>query len=412
MTDLVKLYLQAGDGGNGKVSFRREKYVAKGGPDGGYGGNGGNIILQGDKNLSTLKHLSHMDRVEAKRGQTGSKRNRHGADAPDEILKVPIGTVVWVVADNNQADYRRHSLDNVRVFRRHEAEFEKFYLSWDAGKPKVKEIDQLSHFYTPQDELADLDLKNLNLEKLDKYQFAEITEDGQQIVVCQGGFGGRGNITFKSSTNTTPREAEYGTSGERRVVFLELKLLADVGLLGFPSAGKSTLINQLTNANSKTASYHFTTLEPHLGVLKIHDKDLVIADLPGLVEGASSGKGLGYSFLRHAENTQALVYVLSLDEAVIFDDSLSAEEKVDTLFETFEKLQAEAKSYSQKLADKPYLLAVTKQDLYSDEVEKELLERLQELQKKSKQNVEFALVSGATGEGTKNLTQKIFELTQ
>jgi GTP-binding protein len=265
----------------------------------------------------------------------------------------------------------------------------------------------------------------------ERLKLAEISKEGQRVALCRGGAGGRGNIAFKSSTNTTPRTAERGMSGEQKTITLELKLLADVGLVGLPNAGKSTLLTKITRANPKTADYPFTTLEPNLGILTFDKnqtaKDLVVADIPGLIEGAHQGKGLGHDFLRHIENSRALVFVLFLDENVLSDTNLTDEQKAELVWRQYQQLQTELKEYQKDLPaaqptgekeragqaewagkvemlKKPALIALNKIDLYSPE----LISAVERRFKKTNQKI--LPFSGFTGENLSKLVQKIVEL--
>jgi GTPase len=393
MIDLVKLLLIAGNGGNGKVSFRREKYVAKGGPNGGYGGNGGDIILVGDSHTATLKHLAGITKIEAEHGERGGKKKMHGADSEPQYVKVPVGTTIWVIAESELAHRRRKHLPNLRSFNKSEINMESFELEEEGKNPKSREAAELSHIYDEEVLATNFRVKNVNVNEVVKEKLIDITKHGQEVVVCQGGFGGRGNIAFKNSRNTTPLIAEYGSIGERRVILAELKLLANVGLVGFPNAGKSTLVSKVTKANPKIGSYPFTTLEPHLGVLETKfGKELVIADIPGLVEGASEGKGLGFSFLRHVEACQVLLYILSLDESVIYDKSRTDQQKADVLWQELETLKRELDQYGDEILNKPHLVGINKSDLYSDE----LKEAIRKIFKKGGE--EILIFSGYTGD--------------
>ncbi len=243
--DEAIITVTAGNGGAGAVSFRREKYIPRGGPDGGDGGDGGSVWLQGDAGLNTLADFRHQRQFKAKNGETGAGRQRFGKSAEDIIIKVPLGTIVWA---------------------------------------------------TETDEVM-----------------GEITNHDQKLLVAHGGHGGRGNINFKSSVNRAPRQSTPGTSGERRELRLELKVLADVGLLGFPNAGKSTLISAMSAARPKVADYPFTTLYPNLGVVSLEPgRSFVIADIPGLIEGAAEGAGLGIQFLKHLQRTHLLLHLVDL----------------------------------------------------------------------------------------------------
>ncbi len=283
--DEVEVFVKGGAGGRGCVSFRREKYVPRGGPDGGDGGRGGAVILEGDEGLSTLLDFRYRRHYVAPRGGHGQGADRHGADAPDLILRVPLGTVV-----------------------------------------RERESGRL---------------------------LGEITRHGERLVVARGGRGGRGNAAFATPTRRAPRIAEPGEPGEERWLVLELKLLADVGVVGFPNAGKSTLVSRLSAARPKIAAYPFTTLAPTLGLVRGDDQPgFVIADVPGLIPGAAEGKGLGLRFLRHLERTRLLVHLVDLDPATGRDP-----------VEDWRAIQRELAAYSPELAARPQILAANKTDL-------------------------------------------------
>jgi len=283
--DQVKIYVKAGDGGNGVRSFRREKHVPYGGPDGGDGGNGGDVILEATERMSTLLDLQFLQHHIAKDGGHGEGSNRHGRSAPSHVIRVPVGTV-------------------------------------------AKDFDT--------DEVL-----------------ADLTEDGQQAIVALGGRGGRGNARFATATNRVPTRSDPGTCGEEHWLQLELKLLADVGLVGYPNAGKSTLIAAISHARPKIADYPFTTLTPNLGVVSVdEDQSFVVADIPGLIEGAHEGKGLGFQFLRHIERTTYLLHLVDISEGVPVDP-----------VESLQALRTELKLYNPDLAKKPYAVAATKLDI-------------------------------------------------
>ena len=298
--DYAKVNVKAGDGGNGIVAFRREKYVPKGGPAGGGGGKGGSIILRADEGLRTLIDFRYQTHYKGKRGDHGSGAKQHGRSADDIVLRVPVGTVV-----------------------------------------------------------RDADTKKL---------LGDLRHHGQEIVVAQGGRGGRGNARFVSSTHRAPAFAENGEKGEERWITLELKLLADVGLVGFPNVGKSTIISRVSAAKPKIANYHFTTLEPNLGMVRVDaGRSFVIADVPGLVEGAAEGAGLGHRFLRHVERTRVLVHVVDL----------SGSEGRDPL-EDLAVIRGELERYAPQLNEKPMVIVANKVDLMSDDDRDAALARLSE----------------------------------
>jgi GTP-binding protein len=289
--DYLKMYVCSGNGGKGSVHLHREKYITKGGPDGGDGGRGGHIILKGNQNLWTLHHLKFKKHFRAGHGGHGSKSRSTGADGTDVYVEVPLGTVVKDNETNNM--------------------------------------------------------------------LFEITTHGQEVVLCQGGMGGRGNWHFKSSTNQTPRYAQPGTPGEEKNVTIELKILADVGLVGFPNAGKSTLLSVITAAKPKIADYEFTTLKPNLGIVDYRDyQSFVMADIPGIIEGAAEGKGLGHYFLRHIERNSILLFLIPADASDI-------KKQYDILLD-------ELKRYNPEMLDKERLVAISKSDLLDNELQTEL----------------------------------------
>lgn len=283
--DYAEIEVKAGDGGNGAVAFRREKYVPKGGPSGGNGGNGGSVYLIADENLSTLLDFRYKRKYVAGKGQPGGSSLKDGKNGEDVIIKVPVGTIVK-----------------------------------DADTGKV---------------------------------LFDLSQNGQKVLVAKGGKGGKGNSNFATPTRRTPRFAEPGKPGEEKRIILELKLIADVGLVGFPNAGKSTLISSISAARPKIADYLFTTLEPVLGIVKYKDfKSFTVADIPGIIEGAHQGKGLGIKFLRHIERTKILLFLI---------DITSADYQRD-----FDILYNELKKYSRKLVEKKILVALSKADLLSE----------------------------------------------
>jgi GTP-binding protein len=283
--DYVKINIYSGNGGKGSAHFRREKYITKGGPDGGDGGRGGHIIFVTDKSLWTLYHFKFKKHFKCGHGGDGSGSRSTGADGEDVIIRVPIGTVIKDFKTNN-----------------------------------------IIH---------------------------ETIEDGEEKIILKGGKGGLGNWNFRSSTNQAPRYAQPGIKGEEKQLVLELKLLADVGLVGFPNVGKSTLLKTLTSAKPKIGNYEFTTLKPNLGIVEYRDfKSFVIADIPGIIEGASEGRGLGHYFLRHIERNSVLLFLLSSES--------------DDIVKQYEVLLNELKKYNPELLDKQRLIAISKSDLLDE----------------------------------------------
>ena len=289
--DYVKMHVSSGKGGKGSVHLHREKFITKGGPDGGDGGRGGHVILKGNSNLWTLIHLKFKRHFKAGHGGHGSKSRSSGSDGEDVYVEVPLGTVV------------RDTETNDIIF--------------------------------------------------------EITENGEEKIVVEGGMGGRGNSHFKSPTNQTPRYAQPGVDGQEHRITLELKVLADVGLVGFPNAGKSTLLSVVTSAKPKIADYEFTTLKPNLGIVKYRDfQTFVMADIPGIIEGAAEGKGLGYYFLRHIERNSILLFLIPADAP-----DISAQ---------YEILLDELRRYNPEMLDKDRLIAISKSDMLDEELKAEL----------------------------------------
>jgi GTP-binding protein len=404
MIDLITLKLVAGNGGRGKISFRREKYVAKGGPDGGDGGNGGSIIIRATDKISTLRPYAGVKQIIAEDGQQGSKQKKHGQQGQDKIIEVPVGTSVTLLAENQTSAYRRQRYG---------------FVNEDGSQRLLKPADLQANQVPPQSNIqrqqyfVDYDVSDSNyyLEPDESKplkqpeEIAQLSEVGQELVLCQGGFGGRGNTKFKSSRKTTPREAEHGTFGEQKLVKLELKLLADLALVGFPNAGKSTFLSKVTAANPKIANYPFTTLEPNLGIMALKSaQEIVVADIPGLIEGASQGKGLGHDFLRHIENCQALMYLLFLEETVVFDQTLKIQDKSQLLIKQYRALQTELKEHNPQLLKKPALVSLNKADLYSSEEIKEFQTVF------NKEKIQLLVFSAITGEGLTEVTDKIEQL--
>ncbi len=323
--DQVKIEVKAGDGGNGAVAFRREKYIEKGGPSGGDGGRGGSVIFVADEGLTTLLDFRYQPRHHARNGGHGLGSDCNGRDAEDTILRVPVGTL-----------------------------------------------------------LLDAETKEV---------VADLSVPSEQFVAVKGGRGGLGNMNFATSTRQTPRFAQDGIIGELRVLVLELKLLADVGLIGFPNAGKSTLIARISKARPKIADYPFTTLVPNLGVVQYKDRlSFVVADIPGLIEGASDGAGLGLQFLRHVERCRVLIHLVDLSKA---DEGRTPKNDYDTI-------NKELKAYSSTLAQKPQVLVANKVDLPHA---REALKAFESAMKK--RNTAVLPLSGATGEGLEKVLDAV-----
>ena len=321
--DYVKINVASGNGGSGSKHFRREKYITKGGPDGGDGGRGGHVILKGNKNLWTLISFKFKRHFKAEHGESGGKNRSTGAFGKDLIIPVPLGTVVYD-STNNQ---------------------------------KIIEID-----------------------------------NEQDHTIVEGGKGGRGNWHFRSSTNQTPRYSQPGIKGVEKNITLELKVLADVGLVGFPNAGKSTLLKSLTAAKPKIADYPFTTLKPNLGIVKYRSlESFVIADIPGIIEGASEGKGLGHYFLRHIERNSILLFIIPCDTKSIKKEFLT--------------LRNELENYSPELIDKKFIVGISKKDLLDKELQCEILKECKEFFKK----IPFIIFSSISNEGIKTLKDTLWK---
>ncbi|MBU0475546.1 MAG: GTPase ObgE [Bacteroidetes bacterium] len=324
--DFAKIYVKAGDGGPGAVAFRREKFVAKGGPSGGNGGKGGDIIFVADNNLTTLLDFKYRRKSIANNGGRGEKALRDGKDAENIVIKVPVGTVI-----------------------------------------KSEETQEV---------LVDLD------------------ENGKEVVFLKGGIGGKGNSNFATATNQAPRYAQPGIEGKEMNIILELKLLADVGLVGFPNAGKSTFISVVSAARPKIADYPFTTLEPNLGIVKHKDyRSFVIADIPGIIEGAHVGKGLGHKFLKHIERTKVLL--------ILIDSTVEKPQK------EYDILLNELIEFSDLMKDKKRVIVFTKSDLLTDKEKK----KLQTKKIKNYDGTPF-LISSVTQDGTSNLIDALWNLIE
>ncbi len=327
--DEASIFVKAGNGGNGSASFRREKYIPYGGPDGGDGGRGGSVYLEGDSGLNTLVDFRHLRKYKAPNGQHGSGSNKTGKSGEDVVVRVPLGTIV-TDEENGQ-------------------------------------------------------------------HIGDVTEQRQKLLVAKGGKGGLGNVHFKSSTNRSPRQTVPGAAGDEIELHLELKVLADVGLLGFPNAGKSTLISAVSAARPKVADYPFTTLYPNLGVVRIDvERSFVIADIPGLIEGAAEGTGLGIQFLKHLQRTRLLLHLVDLAPLALDVDPA----------EQVRQLEYEMQKYDVTLMEKPRWLVFTKADLLPEE---EARARAGEAVAQLEWEAPWMLISSVTHSGTEELMQKVSE---
>jgi GTPase len=326
--DRIKVFAQAGGGGRGSVSFRREKFVPKGGPDGGDGGRGGDVILHADRHVDNLSNLFYEPIIKAKNGGHGMGKKMHGRSAPNKVVKVPVGTIVWPTDDG-----------------------------------KVS---------TTSEPIVDL------------------TRDGQEFVLCEGGAGGKGNVHFKSSRNRAPREYTEGVEGEQGHFLLELRTIADAGLVGYPNAGKSTLLREISAARPKVAAYPFTTLHPIIGVVELSEyRRVTIADIPGLIEGAHKGLGLGHEFLRHITRCRIFLFVVDV-----------AGSEGRNPVEDVQRLRKELDLYDPLLSQRPWFLIANKIDLPGVE------ENLNALRKKFPKT-EVVPFSAAKGEGIEELKKKL-----
>jgi GTPase len=324
--DYAEISISAGNGGDGAVTFRREKYVPKGGPSGGNGGDGGSIIIESHHNLSTLLDFRYRKKYKAGNGDPGGNSRKDGRNGKDVIIKVPVGTIIR-----------------------------------DAESGKI---------------LFDLD------------------DDNKRVIAAKGGKGGKGNSNFATPTNQAPRFAEPGKPGEQKSIILELKLIADIGLVGFPNAGKSTLISAISAARPKIADYPFTTLEPNLGIVQYKDyQSFTVADIPGIIEGAHEGKGLGLKFLRHIERTKVLVFLIDITSENYEND--------------YNILHNELKSYSKKLSQKPALLVLSKSDLVEEsEINKLIKKKIRKLDSR------IHIISAVTGAGIDPLLDILWDMIQ
>ncbi|MDY0089201.1 MAG: GTPase ObgE [Flavobacteriaceae bacterium] len=323
--DYVKVYAASGKGGKGSTHLHREKFIEKGGPDGGDGGRGGHVILKGNKNLWTLFHLKFMRHLKAGHGEDGGSSRSTGADGEDKIIEVPLGTVV----------------------------------------------------------------KDIETEQI----LFEVTEHDQEKILAIGGKGGLGNWHFRSATNQTPRYAQPGLPGEELDIILELKVLADVGLVGFPNAGKSTLLSVLTSAKPKIADYPFTTLKPNLGIVAYRDfQSFVIADIPGIIEGAAEGKGLGHYFLRHIERNSILLFLIPADASDIRKE--------------YDILMNELTEYNPELLDKDHFVVISKSDMLDDELKNEMKKQLE----KEFKGISFMFISSVAQQGLTELKDKLWQM--
>lgn len=336
MKDLARIYIKAGDGGNGIAHFRREKYIPKGGPDGGDGGDGGSVVFEADENVEDLVAYKYITKYEGKSGRHGARQKMHGSDADDMVLKVPVGTTVWK-------------------------------LPWNLSEVNMRDR-----------EVFDRIVK-------ERVLVVDITKDGQKEVVARAGMGGRGNWHFRSPTNQTPMEFEPGTPGEEKWLLLEYKVGADVGIIGLPNVGKSSLLATLTRAQPKIAGYPFTTLEPNLGVAELGGNNLIFVDVPGVVEEAWEGKGIGPWFMRHLERCHTLLHVLA--------PSMEGDSSSKYMLEGYRTVRDELVKYGKGLSEIKEIVVVNKSELIPEK-EREGLRKIL----KSESGNDVVMIRAASGD--------------
>ncbi len=385
--DQVRVLVRAGRGGDGAVAWRREANVPRGGPAGGDGGSGGDVIFEADQGLSTLLDLRFRQHLRAEHGQPGGTRDMNGRGGEDLVVRVPVGTMVFIEGiagdDGEPPPWRRHRDDDAD-------EMETIYVvedpdDYDAAVEAGVIGEEASRSYADDARRGEL--------------VGDLTSHEQRLVVARGGRGGRGNIHFRSSTNRAPDRSEPGTSGEGFWLRLELKLLADVGIVGFPNVGKSTLIRKISRARPRVGAYPFTTLVPNLGVASLPGgRSMVVADVPGLIEGASEGKGLGHQFLRHLERTRVLLHLLAPDPT----PGREPLRDLDTLEHELGQFGEDGDAFE----GRPRVVALNKVDVLGDEegtaMIRDLRRRLRE------RNIPLFVISAKTGEGVDKLLEAIY----
>jgi GTP-binding protein len=368
--DEAEIDVFSGNGGDGMVSFRREKYVSKGGPNGGDGGRGGDVVLIADPNVGTLLDFKGARRVRAAHGQKGGVSDRKGASGPCIEVRVPVGTLVFDLGGIEQP--RR---------REHDTESEGFEFAAD-----------------DMDAPDEQDASDPSPAEREPVLLADLVEPDQRFVVAQGGRGGLGNARFKTSTRQAPDFATPGRPGEARRLRLSLKLMADVGLIGFPNAGKSTLLRRISAARPRVANYPFTTLVPSLGVVERDDRRIVVADIPGLIEGASDGAGLGHQFLRHVERTRVLIHLLDLEAMLVEGRDLLAD---------YDAIRHELGRYRPELLERRELIVLSKADLVHDEA---LLADISA--RFAQRGLAFLRISAAASQGLDALLAEVFDAVE
>jgi GTPase len=373
--DRIKVFAQAGNGGRGCVSFRREKFVPKGGPDGGDGGRGGDIILWADRHTDHLAHLFYEPIIKAKNGGHGRGKKMHGKNAPDKIVKVPVGTMVYQLRSVNDGMRFEGEQSEDKIPNRES--------SIDDG-----EIEEQPRRFTDGQSIHDQSTIDAPQSDL----LADLTSEGQEFLLCKGGAGGKGNVHFKSSRNRAPREYTEGGEGESGHFLLELRSIADVGLVGYPNAGKSTLIQQISAARSRIAPYPFTTLHPVIGIVELGDyRRATVADIPGLIEGAHRNLGLGHDFLRHITRCRLFLFVLDM-----------AGSEGRSPIADLESLRREIALYDPRLSDRPWFVVANKMDL------PQAKENLRAIQKRFPQRIVLP-ISAKEGRGISELKRLLGE---
>lgn len=473
MLDYAKIKIQAGNGGKGLVSFRREKYVPKGGPNGGDGGKGGNVFIIASNEVATLLDFQYLNHFEAPSGEAGGTSDKRGKDGNDLVIKVPVGSIIKLnklVADiphkkrkksqyeepieytQKMFNYKKMHKLKMRALTEENQNSEKAEEPIDQEDMQIEQENGTEQFVNiPEStDLSELDqiesydeetdaseiVRNISEEHSSPshklYKFSEreqpfakalrtekaeqrltsdeiptfdLDKEGEKITIARGGQGGRGNARFKWSQNQAPQFAEPGQKGEYVEIEIILKMVANVGIIGFPNAGKSTLLSKLTAASPKIANYPFTTLEPNLGVTYIDEKPLVLADIPGLIEGASQGKGLGYKFLQHVERTQILLHVIEIPDLAQVS---SIEDLTATIIQSYNTIRNELLEYGNNLSEKLEIIVINKIDRIPEENRKEYIEPLEaELRKLGKP---YVFVSAENELGLNGL-KKIIQTT-
>jgi GTP-binding protein len=372
--DHIKIFAKAGDGGNGCVSFRRESFVPKGGPDGGDGGRGGSVILRADTHTDNLTSFFYEPIVKAYDGQNGMGKQCSGKSAPDKIVAVPVGTIVYRMP----LDVKREGLEPSVLYGTDATFVDLSKAPEDEPAPAEGEEEE-----SPKPKFDPSKLEMI----------ADITEDGQEFVLCKGGKGGLGNVHFKSSRNRVPTQFKEGEEGEQGNFYLELRKIADAGLVGYPNAGKSTLLTRISAAKPKVAAYPFTTLTPHIGVVELSGyRRFTVADIPGLIEGAHQNVGLGHDFLRHIVRCKLLVFVVDMAGS-------EGREPIEDL----QKLRRELDLYDETLSARPWIVVANKMDIEDAE------EKLAQFRTRF-DRVEIIPISATSGEGMELLKERLGQL--